>query len=243
MKFIKIIIFAIIITLAPLNANSNAKKFGVIAAAIVLVAVANQNLQKTCKPIDYKNYILDKEMYTNPAVAMLNNKYDACASKIAVYTGLEKNTPYYKILVAKNKSAEFTKKEDGYKIYIAEDILTTSDILSSKEVEQHSIYVDENGIVFKADSLLKQMIGKKLFNMIDKISIIDKTFSQEIIYTGISGNNLHLQYREYRGNLIRAPFTLNLIFDLNKSNIIKIKQYEIHIIEANNSQIVYKIIE
>ena len=35
---------------------------------------------------------------------------------------------------------------------------------------------------------------------------------------------------------------MNLVFDLKKSNIIKIKDYKIQILKAGNSQIIYKVL-
>lgn len=49
-------------------------------------------------------------------------------------------------------------------------------------------------------------------------------------------------YREYLGDMIRSPFTQNLVFDLNQSAIISIDNFKIKILEANNNQLVFKIL-
>ena len=66
-----------------------------------------------------------------------------------------------------------------------------------------------------------------------------KTFSQEILYSGIEGNILHLQYREFFGKYIRNTFTQNITYDLSKGHLIRLKRFIIDIIDANNTKITY----
>lgn len=71
----------------------------------------------------------------------------------------------------------------------------------------------------------------------------------ELIYTGINKNIINIVYNEYKksglsdGDLIIVPGkTLYLTFDLNNSNTIRIKDYQIEILKAGNDNIEYKVL-
>jgi len=67
----------------------------------------------------------------------------------------------------------------------------------------------------------------------------EETFSQELIYTGISENTVYFLYREFSGAMIRYPFNVELRFDLSKSSIINIKNWSIEIVSADIQSIKY----
>lgn len=71
----------------------------------------------------------------------------------------------------------------------------------------------------------------------------DDCFKKEIVYNGRVGNNLKFIYREYISNLARPAFTQELQYDLSESNIIGFKGARIEIIEANNTNIKYKLLK
>lgn len=64
-------------------------------------------------------------------------------------------------------------------------------------------------------------------------------FEQELIYNGKSGNNIKFLYRELSSNMMRAPFTQDIQYDLNESKTIGFKGARIDIIKATNRQIEY----
>ncbi|MDD2942528.1 MAG: hypothetical protein PHC51_06110 [bacterium] len=69
------------------------------------------------------------------------------------------------------------------------------------------------------------------------------SFSQEIQYTGRSGDELRLYYREFQNDMARAAFSLELIYDLGSSKVVRFRDFAFEVVSADNSQIVYKIIK
>ena len=70
-----------------------------------------------------------------------------------------------------------------------------------------------------------------------------------IRYIGKSKNTIKLLYREFYSsdtssdNLsIRPPFTHEITYDLDESNLINLRNIKIQIIEATNQKIKYKVI-
>ncbi|MDD4592776.1 MAG: hypothetical protein PHG06_20480 [Parabacteroides sp.] len=80
----------------------------------------------------------------------------------------------------------------------------------------------------------------------DFLPVIDK----ELIYSGREGNVLHISYREfyityngpYMGSYARTPFFQQVYYDLNKSNLIIFKDWVIHVLEADNAKIRFKVL-
>jgi len=241
MKYFKMIII-VMLMLDPLNAVNNKAVAGGIAAGVALLAVMASNSESNCKAVNYKNYIVGEKMLAAPATAIIDDKFDACISKAVLFTGNINNTESYILDITQGQIVNTTKISNGYEIQIATTVVTAMEQMSGAEPEPLHVSIDEHGTIIKADSPFKNLIEKKLFDVTDKIILKEKTFSQEIIYTGISGSELHFQYREYKGSTIRWPFTMNLVFDLKMSDTIKIKHYKIQILKANNIQIVYKVL-
>lgn len=239
MRFIKEIVFVFTLITVPVHAG---KYDQAMAAGIAILAISMANSEPKCEVTHYTNYILGKKMEAAPATSMVDDKWNACTQKAFLLLDSWENTESYTIDIAKGQEVKYSQDADYYKIQVATTTITAMDKLSGKESEPLYALIDHNGVIIKADTPLSHIIGKQSFEVTDKITIIDKIFSQEIIYTGISGNEIHFQYREYRGNTIRWPFTMNLTFDLEKSSILKIKRYKLQILKASNSGITYKVL-
>lgn len=68
--------------------------------------------------------------------------------------------------------------------------------------------------------------------------------SQELVYSGNNGNIVFFKYREYyKIDFIRDAYTQDLQFDLNKGNIIYVKNIAIKIHEVNNKHIKYEVLD
>ncbi|NTW68657.1 MAG: hypothetical protein HGB23_02265 [Chlorobiaceae bacterium] len=80
------------------------------------------------------------------------------------------------------------------------------------------------------------------FVMGKSIDINSPNFSQELVYNGRSGSTLKFIYREFADNNMRAPFTQELLYDLNDSSIIGFKKVRINVIEATNTKIKYTVL-
>ena len=70
---------------------------------------------------------------------------------------------------------------------------------------------------------------------------------EELVFTGISANTLHLTYREYTTNTsgvyIKPAFSLNLQYDLNASRVIAFRNYLIEIPIATPLILKYRILQ
>lgn len=86
------------------------------------------------------------------------------------------------------------------------------------------------------------------YNFIDEqdykrsFSYSDDSFEQQIIYTGCENNLVYFSYREFSSNYARDAYTIDLVYDLDKGNIINVKNSSFEIIEANNEKITYKVL-
>ena len=67
-------------------------------------------------------------------------------------------------------------------------------------------------------------------------------FKQELIYNGRVDNHVKFLYRELSNNMMRAPFTQEVQYDLNDGNTIGFKGVRIEIIEATNTTLKYKVL-
>ena len=78
---------------------------------------------------------------------------------------------------------------------------------------------------------------------VGELLVVDpKNFKQEFIYSGRVGDDLRFIYREFSGDFIRASFTQEVQYDA-KEKVIGFKDMKIEIINANNQQITYKLIQ
>ena len=67
-------------------------------------------------------------------------------------------------------------------------------------------------------------------------------FRQELIYNGRSGDNLKFLYREFSGDFMRPPFSQDVQYDINDSNIIGFRGARIEVLEASNTNLTYRVI-
>jgi len=244
-KTIIVFIMALIMLQNNLNAKSNYTNIaGAIVATTAIVSLLSA--QNECEYETYKNYIFDKKMVTTPAQPIIDYKFNICKLK---QMKLIKNIDSVKgkFQIIKNKSSIINQISEVKDIIIAQTFVSSIDMLSGKKQEDLYIKIDKNGKLISYDeritTIKKSDLNTIFFTPVTKIQLTKKTYSEEIIYSGIIGNEIHLTYREYQSNLIRDSFTQNLVFDLSKGNIITIKSYKMEILEADNNKIVYKIID
>lgn len=71
--------------------------------------------------------------------------------------------------------------------------------------------------------------------------------TQELIYGGIDGNTIQVDYREYsttqQGSMARPAFSQSVKYDISKSKIITFRSIEIEVIEANSREIIFKVLK
>ena len=103
--------------------------------------------------------------------------------------------------------------------------------------ENHSIFLDNY------HSVIEPLNRKVAFKNKTIIEIPESSFKQELIYTGKSGNNVNVEYREYRGNIARPAFSQSLTFDMSEDDVVGFRGALIEIIKATNSSVEYKVIK
>ena len=64
-------------------------------------------------------------------------------------------------------------------------------------------------------------------------------FQRTLLYKGKSGNQVFLDYREFKDDFARAAFTQELIFDLDQGNEIGFRGMRMRILAASNTGIEY----
>lgn len=86
--------------------------------------------------------------------------------------------------------------------------------------------------------------GEKLFEPYkDKWSAREGSYKMEIVYSGMSGDNIKATYREYKDDLARPAFFQDLVYNLNKSRVIRYKNFKVKILDATNQHIEYVVME
>ena len=68
-------------------------------------------------------------------------------------------------------------------------------------------------------------------------------FQQQLLYEGKVGRELHLSYREFRGDFARPAFTQDLSFDLGEGDVVGAKGARIEVLSATNTEIQYKVLQ
>ncbi len=96
----------------------------------------------------------------------------------------------------------------------------------------------------KEITLLKEEdIGKKFITKGFNANADEQSMSQELIYSGNSGDIVFFKYREYyKIKYVRDSYTQDLRFDLRKGNTIRIKNVTIKIHEITNENLKYEIL-
>ena len=65
---------------------------------------------------------------------------------------------------------------------------------------------------------------------------------RELMYGGISGTTIRLNYREFRGHAAGPPMYQPLTYDLAQSKIVRFQNFTIQVLSADNSEMRYVIL-
>ncbi|MFA6191053.1 MAG: hypothetical protein WC665_01745 [Sulfurimonas sp.] len=248
MSLLKNILNAVIILSLSSSVVYARNDGAVVGATLATVAIISLIASNDCKYEPYQNYVLNKNLYTNPGSPLVD--YKTTVSK-RTYWHLVKDIESVKgkidVIVDKIEPLHINDLDNStHKVNIANSSSNSLDVLSSNKANQYYVTFDKDGKLLSYDkeivSLSNQDLGTTFFAIKNEISLTDKTFSQEIIYSGIIGNELHLTYREYQSDLMKAAFTQSLVFDLSKGKEITIRNYHFEIIEATNNYLIYKVL-
>jgi hypothetical protein len=81
------------------------------------------------------------------------------------------------------------------------------------------------------------------FEIVKRATERDASFQQTLIYSGRIGSKINIGYREFSNNSARPAFNNDVEYDLSASKVIGYKGAQIEVIDANNSEITYKVIK
>lgn len=101
--------------------------------------------------------------------------------------------------------------------------------------------VDQNGYVTRQRvwvGILNSADGWK-----DTEQFSSDYYRKELIYSGISGSTVELNYREFRGGYAAQAFYQSVKYDLSQSATVRFQNFTIAILSADNEKIRYKIIK
>lgn len=65
---------------------------------------------------------------------------------------------------------------------------------------------------------------------------------RELMYGGISGTTIRLNYREFRGHAAGPPMYQPLTYDLALSKVIRFQNFTIEVIDASNNSMTYVVL-
>lgn len=152
--------------------------------------------------------------------------------------------------IVKPGALVFVGSGQGGKFYSGEDkvnqIVETSGtnqfvdggiFIPNSSDDGHSVFLDNYSAV------IEPINRKVAFKKKDVISVPDDSLKQELVYTGKSGNDISLEYREYKGRIARPAFSQTLTFDISEDNVVGFRGALIEVLEAKNSGIRYKVIK
>lgn len=69
-----------------------------------------------------------------------------------------------------------------------------------------------------------------------------KSFQRTLIYSGKIGDKITLGYREFTNDFARPAFSNDVVYDLSASTIVGYKGARLEVLQANNTEITYKVI-
>jgi hypothetical protein len=81
-----------------------------------------------------------------------------------------------------------------------------------------------------------------VFSFEKKAILSENAFQQTLIYSGKSGSNILIGYREFSNNMARPAFNNDVSYDLDESADIGYKGARLEILNATNQYIEYKVI-
>ena len=135
---------------------------------------------------------------------------------------------------------------DDERIYYTTDKLEIYDSMLGTKMAFGGLSIsktDKKDILFYS-SFFKDFAPEPLPNL-TKAIITDfekPNYRQELIYNGRSGDAIKILYREYAGDMLRAPFSQDVQYDLREGKAIGFKGARIEVIDASNVKIKYRVL-
>lgn len=135
---------------------------------------------------------------------------------------------------------------DDQRIYFSTDKLAVYDAILGTQMQLGGLAIsinDETNIRFHLNGVAMMTPKPKPIYTRTQVADTDRpSFRQELIYNGRTGNALKFLYREYSSDVLRAPFSQEIQYDLSEGTTIGFKGARIEVIEASNTKLRYRVI-
>jgi len=135
---------------------------------------------------------------------------------------------------------------DDDRLYYTTDKLSVYDAMLGTQMYYGGLtvsYKDPKDVKFHWNS--RPALTPRPVPILTKMEVADSerpSFRQELIYNGRSGDTLKFLYREFSNDLLRAPFSQEVQYDLKDGNTIGFKGVRIDVIEATNTRLKYRVV-
>ena len=174
----------------------------------------------------FRQIKLLRDMSVNNTILWATYKYEIFASE-GKAVGEVPEGMFYQF--QKSKNSHFPK--DKISLFVPTKNGDPFEICSSSDT---IVFLCEKTEKLIEDTDYKVGIGYEFY---------EKSFKQELVYTGASQGVVSLVYREFKNDLARPAFSQDLKFDITTDNIVGFKGARFQIISANNTGIKYKVIQ
>jgi len=103
---------------------------------------------------------------------------------------------------------------------------------------------DAQGNYFAALALTKAYLKQDFDHLRVGEKVVERkpNFVQELVYTGRERDTLKLLYREFSDDIARPAFAQELTYDLAESRTVGFRSARIEVVEANNTEITYRLV-
>lgn len=138
-------------------------------------------------------------------------------------------------------------------------VTITSRITQKKSTDHYDFYIvfDDQGRALKArfkvgglnfdivggsGAVIYERAKKTCYDDMEPVYGVTSFLKRELLYNGVTGSVVHLSYREFFNDFARAAFSQDLVYDLEKSDVIGFKGMRIRVHSADNTAIEYEIL-
>lgn len=81
------------------------------------------------------------------------------------------------------------------------------------------------------------------YELTKEVSSFSNSFQQTLLYSGKSGDEIKISYREFSNDSARPAFNNDAVYDISESKVIGYKGAEIEVIKVDNTSITYRLLK
>ncbi|MCY1260040.1 hypothetical protein D9M68_100210 [compost metagenome] len=102
------------------------------------------------------------------------------------------------------------------------------------------MFTDQHGYIIKERTWVGLINSPDGWKTTQTMS--DDYYKKELIYSGISGATIELNYREFRQGFAAQAFYQSVKYDLAQSKTVQFQNFMLEVISADNNQIKYRVV-